>query len=122
MAEERDCLACKKHAGVVADLDNIKRIQAERNLGIQRLWDAIEDKVSVRMFLGILSASVAIVGLIIGILFQSQSKMLTSLQASQSALQAMQTKVLDQMSDVRVDVAIIKGKIPLEGKGSDERH
>lgn len=104
MASTENCPSCKWHSGVAEALDHLKGVQADRNETFTRVWQAIESKVSVKVFLSILSVSVATLGIIIGALFYNQGHTLSTMASAQS-------QVLDQMIELKVDMGIIKHRL-----------
>lgn len=102
--EKISSLPCKFHAAVEKAISNIERIQHERNGTMDRVWAAIESRVSVRVFLSILSVAVATIGLILGSLFYNQDHVLTSMAKSQD-------KVLAQIGKLREDMGVVKYRL-----------
>lgn len=117
--DEKDCHInkCLAHEGVERDLESIKRVQALREDGLLRLWDSVESKVSIKVFLGALSAAIAVLGVVLSLFFYSQNQILSSIGSTQ-------IKVLDQMITLKVDMGVIKYKLNLAPKptSGDDRH
>jgi len=104
---------CGDHAGFKEAIDHIKATQAERNQTVNRIWLAIEAKVSVRVFLTILSVAVSILGLIIGAVFLNQNHVLNAMAASQE-------KLLCEIGDMKVDMGIIKHQFRIRQIGRED--
>ncbi len=103
MTDEK-CLPCKLHTGIEADVENLKLAEMRWVQTTSRLWNAVEAKVSVKMFLSILGVAVTVISLVIGSLFVSQDRTLNHMLTSQGLM-------MDQMTDMKVDIGVIKSKI-----------
>lgn len=95
---------CKGHTGLMEAVDHLKRTQRAREDTITRIWKAIESRITIRMFISILSATIAIFGMVIGALFYNQDHFLSSLLRSQEIISA-------KMGDVKLDIEIIKQRL-----------
>ena len=98
---------CKKHAGLQADIENLKVGHNEHKKSFLRTWAKIEEKVSVKVFLSVASISVTILALIITLMFSGQDKILLILQANQSAM-------LEKVNKLMTDVEVIKREVKLD--------
>ena len=103
MTDEK-CLTCKLHAGIVADVENLKLAEKRWVQTTSRLWSAVEARVSVKTFLSILGVAVTVISLVIGSLFVSQDRTLNHMLTSQGLM-------MGQMTDMKVDLGVIKSKI-----------
>jgi len=103
MTDEK-CLPCKLHTGIEADVENLKLAEKRWVQTTSRLWNAIEARISIKMFLSILGVAVTVISLIIGSLFVNQDRTLNHLLISQGLM-------MSQMTDMKVDIGVIKSKI-----------
>lgn len=104
---------CKGHTGVMEALEHVKQTQLDRNDVVTRIWTAIETRVSTKVFLSLLSTSVAVLGIVMGALFFNQDHILSSLQTAQST-------TLDRITDMKVDVEIIKQQLRHQNQACKE--
>jgi len=101
---------CKKHAGLQADIENLKIGHNEHKKSFLRLWNKIEEKISMKVFLSVASIAVTILALMMSLMFSGQDKILMILQANQNAM-------LEKVAKLMTDVEIIKREArAVEGK------
>ena len=107
MTDEK-CYPCKQHSGTIADVKTLKD-------SISKLWGTVAAKISTKMFLSILTLTVTIFSLIIGSLFMGQDRILGRMLTSQD-------QMISQMTDIKIDVGVIKSKVSkLETNGFSKR-
>ena len=96
------CHPCQDHAGFDEAIKNLKRDQEGVHAAIIRIWAAIEKRVSVKLFLTILTISVAVVGLFNGIFFYSQDRIFTNYDSTLAKISDKQDRLLDRVNDLRL--------------------
>jgi len=112
---------CKKHAGFEEAIEHIKRTQLDRNDTVSKMWAAIEEKVSAKAFLSILAIAVTVLGIVIGVMSYSQDRVLASLQSTMEHAQKNQETTLCKLSDMKVDIEIIKQQFRSQKMDRDQR-
>lgn len=96
--------SCNKHAGVDVAIENLQKTQADHGATMVRLWQAIEKKVSIKLFLTILTIAVATVGIFNGIFFYSQDRIFSNYDRTLAKISDKQDQMLNQVTDLRLDI------------------
>mgnify|MGYP001113732386 CR=1 FL=1 len=105
--DEKNNGCCKYHTGVRAELDRITHNQDERDNTVTRIWDAIENRVSVKAMISVASGLLLVLGIIVGAMWSGQRDMLILLNKRQST-------ILEQMVQVKIDTEVIKHKMHMQ--------
>ena len=106
--DDEKCYPCKQHSGTIAEVKTLKD-------SVSKLWDTVVVKISTKMFLSILTIAVTVISLIIGSLFMGQDRILGRMLTSQD-------QMISQMTDIKIDVGVIKSKVSkLETNGFSKR-
>lgn len=106
--DDEKCYPCKQHSGIIADVKTLKD-------SMSKLWSTVAAKISTKMFLSILTIAVTGISLIIGSLFMGQDRILGRMLTSQD-------EMISQMTEMKIDVGIIKSKVSkLEANGFNKR-
>jgi len=98
---QKDNSCCKLHTGLRAEMNTVRTNQHDRDATVERIWTAIERKMSVKMMISISSAIIIVLGIIVGTMWSGQRDMLLILNRNQCDISS-------QLTDLKIDVEVIK--------------
>lgn len=86
---------CDNHSGLTTDIKNIQSKQSQRDVVVDKIFDSISvlerNKLSLRLFVPLAVAMLAFVGVLFGLVYESQQQLLEDIHSVKTA-----TKVIEE--------------------------
>ncbi len=75
-----DCNQCKEHSGLVANIDGLCKFKdkmTDPTGTIERLWSAIDKKISKGLLITVVVVVIGLIGTLFGLVYNSNQQILT---------------------------------------------